>query len=200
MLAIEDLRTPLIGPVSLAVERGQISALLGPSGSGKSLILRAIVDLDPNEGTVTLDVQERASMPAPEWRRRVALVPAESGWWADRVCDHFDAESELAGLLEAVELPEALDWYVARLSSGERHRLAIVRALANRPDALLLDEPTATLDEHATGLVEALIRDQCERGVAVLLVTHDEAQPARLSAGRHRVERGRLVSLPGVAL
>lgn len=184
MLTIKDLQTPLVGPVSLTVRSGECCSIMGPSGSGKSLLLRAIADLDPNEGEVFLNDQSRNQMPAPQWRNRVALVPAESGWWADSVADHFDPKHDVSDLLTAVGLPDALDWNVSRLSSGERHRLAITRALACKPAVILLDEPTATLDGAATAQVETLIKVQCANGVAVLIVTHDSTQPGRVSARR----------------
>ena len=188
MLEIEALRTPLMGPVSLSVEAGACVAVLGPSGSGKSLLLRAVADLDPNEGAVRLDGEAREAMEADAWRRRVAFVPAESGWWADRVKEHFAPGAE--PLLAALGLPDALDWEVSRLSTGERHRLALARALQIRPRALLLDEPTAALDAEATARVEALL---AARGPApLLLVTHDAAQADRLAARRYRMAGGRL--------
>ena len=192
MLQIESLRTPFVGPVSLTVADGECVAIQGPSGAGKSLLMRAIVDLDPNEGDVWLGTLSRNAMPAHEWRRRVALVPAESGWWSDQVADHFEPGAETDALLRAVGLPDALGWTVARLSSGERYRLAIVRALIASPDAILLDEPTASLDEAATTLVEDLVKKKCQRGAAVIVVTHDRAQPERLSARRFLMEDGHL--------
>jgi len=196
VLEISDLSTDLVGPVSLRVGSGECVAILGPSGSGKSLLLRAIADLDPNDGAVSIEGRDRARMPAPEWRRLVGLVPAESGWWADRVGAHFDPGFDYSALLELVGLPGALDWDVARLSTGERHRLAMVRALGAAPKALLLDEPTAPLDEAATARIERLIRAQCERGVPVLMVTHDRAQAARLAGRTFQMERGRLSPMP----
>jgi ABC-type multidrug transport system ATPase subunit len=178
-LRIERLATNLIGPVSFDVSAGECLALMGPSGAGKSLLLRAIVDLDPSTGTVTLGARARADMAASEWRKLVALVPAESGWWADRVRDHFPAKSDAAELLAKLGLADALEWEVARLSSGERQRLALARALCRKPQALLLDEPTASLDDHTTALVEDLMRECCGKGMALLLVTHDRGQAER---------------------
>lgn len=190
MLIVEDLRTPLIGPVSLSVGRGEGVAILGASGSGKSLLLRAIADLDPNEGTVTLDGESRGAIPADAWRRRVAMVPAESGWWADRVGAHFAPGGDTAAMLAAIGLPDALDWEVSRLSTGERHRLAIARALLLAPRALLLDEPTAALDRDATAGIEALIAARGD--LPLILVTHDRAQADRLAARRYVMAGGRL--------
>lgn len=192
MLEIAELQTALIGPISLRVAPGACAALMGASGSGKSLFLRAIADLDPNEGAVRLDGTDRQSVSAPEWRRRVGLVPAESGWWADRVADHFGS-GDPAPLLTALGLPaEAMSWEVARLSTGERQRLAMARALLAGPEALLLDEPTASLDAAATARLEALLQEKRRAGLAVLLVTHDPAQARRMAAQRYVMEAGRL--------
>lgn len=192
MLVIENLKTALIGPVSLTVGPGECVAVQGASGSGKSLLLRAITDLDPNTGRVRLGDADRAALSAPDWRSRVMLVPAESGWWSDRVADHFPAGVDAAPLCRALGLEDALGWAVPRLSTGERQRLAIARALVRQPQALLLDEPTAALDATATEHVEALIRDRCKAGCPVILVTHDPAQADRLADRKFRMESGQL--------
>jgi ABC-type multidrug transport system ATPase subunit len=191
-LRIERLATKLIGPISFEVAAGECLALMGPSGAGKSLLLRAIVDLDPNTGNVMVGVHARDDMPASEWRKLVGLVPAEPGWWADRVRDHFPAKSDATGLIGKLGLAGSLEWDVGRLSTGERQRLALARALCRRPEALLLDEPTASLDDHATGLVEDLIRECCGDGMALLLVTHDRRQAERLAKRLLRISDGRI--------
>jgi UDP-glucose/iron transport system ATP-binding protein len=193
-LRIERLATELIGPISFDIAAGECLALMGASGAGKSLLLRAIVDLDPSTGNITLGAQTRADMPASEWRKRVALVPAESGWWADRVRDHFPPNLDATKPLAKLGLGDAIEWDIARLSSGERQRLAIARALCRKPHTLLLDEPTASLDEHATGLVEALIRECCGEGMAVLLVTHDRRQAERMAKRVLRMSDGRITA------
>ncbi len=193
MLSVRDLASPVLGPVSLDVAAGECVAIMGASGAGKSLLLRAIADLDPNDGDVSLNGAARNAMPANAWRRQVALVPAESGWWADTVGEHFIAAPPDMGLLDALGLAaEALDWTVARLSSGEKHRLAILRALSLRPRALLLDEPSASLDETSTGRLEAVLKDQRADGVPVLLVTHDAAQAERLATRVITLAGGRI--------
>jgi ABC-type multidrug transport system ATPase subunit len=191
-LRIERLATQLIGPISFDVAAGECLALMGPSGAGKSLLLRAIVDLDPSTGDVMVGAHARQAMPASEWRKLVALVPAESGWWADRVCEHFPAKVAATELIAQLGLSGSFEWDVARLSSGERQRLALARALCRRPTVLLLDEPTASLDDHATALVEELIRACCSDGMAVLLVTHDRRQAERLTRRLLRLRDGRI--------
>src|ERR1700733_1717997 len=100
VLLVKDLRTAFAGPFELNLGTGACAAITGPSGSGKSLFLRMIADLDPNEGTVWLNGRERASIPAPEWRKQAIYASAESGWWADMVIEHYAANrrSEVAAL------------------------------------------------------------------------------------------------------
>lgn len=191
MLSIEGLTRPGIAPADLHLEAGACVALSGPSGAGKSLFLRAIVDLDPNQGRLTLDGEDRDHMPAPRWRRLVAYVPAESGWWSDTVADHFPDPEAAAPLLAELGLPgEALGWPVTQLSTGERQRLALARALVTGPRVLCLDEPTSGLDPEAAARVEAILRRRLDDGVAILFVTHDQAQAGRLAGRRLTMEKG----------
>ena len=193
MLHVRKLRTPLIHIDDLTVGDGDCLAVVGPSGAGKSLLLRAIADLDPNDGEVYAAGMARHEVPAPRWRRSVAYVPAESGWWADRVGDHVKPVPS-GSLLSALRLPaDCLDWPIARLSTGERQRLALARALVRDPPVLLLDEPTAALDEETTEAVETLIQSRLDDGVSVLVVTHTSAQAQRLAARTIRIEQGRRV-------
>jgi len=198
MLIVKGLRTKAGGPADFSLRGGEIVAVRGPSGSGKSLLLRAIADLDPAAGEVSLDGAPQAAIAAPEWRRRVAFVPAESGWWDDRVGAHFPDGGASHALIEALGLdPAALDWEVRRLSTGERHRLAIARALVREPEVWLFDEPTAALDAESAGLVEAVISRGRDRGAAILLVTHDDAQAARLADRTLTMAGGRLTDPVG---
>jgi ABC-type iron transport system FetAB ATPase subunit len=193
MLVIEDLRRPGFGPFSLSVASGTCCAVTGPSGSGKSVLLRMVADLDPCEGSVSLDGVDRDSLPAPHWRRRVTYLAAESGWWADRVGDHFPAPGpDFARTCEMLRLPSGvLDWPVSRLSTGERQRLAFLRGLAGTPRVLLLDEPTAALDPEATAGVEAILRERLTSGMTVLLVSHSADQVARLAGAIYPIAEGR---------
>lgn len=168
-------------------------AVTGPSGAGKSLLLRAIADLDPNDGEVSLAGQDRRRMPAPRWRREVMLVPAEPGWWEVQVLAHFRTPPAPALLERLGFRDETLDWAVDRLSTGERQRLALARALAESPRMLLLDEPTSALDEHSKLAVEALLREHLAGGGGILMTTHERAQIARLHAREVRVDAGRVL-------
>ncbi len=192
MLAVRDLARPGLEAISFDLADGECVAVGGASGSGKTLLLRAIADLDPNEGTVSLDGAAREAMPAPDWRRRVVYVASEPGWWRDTVGGHFDDWDGARDLVAAVGLADdCRSWPNSRLSTGERQRLGLVRALVLEPRVLLLDEPTSGLDDAATAAVEALVQARLAGGASALWVTHDGDQSRRLA-------RRRLVCADGV--
>jgi len=205
-LRLDGIRPKILGRLDLELAAGELVFISGASGSGKSLLLRAIADLDPHEGEVWMDGSSRSAMPAPQWRRRVGLLPAESGWWGEEVRDHFPhpnlrvAEDgpETTLLLHRLGFgAEVLGWSVSRLSTGERQRLALARLLVNGPDALLLDEATANLDPMSRDRVEAVVQDyRRERAAAVLWVSHDPEQRRRLNGRRLVIRNGRLEPEP----
>lgn len=193
MLSVRGLRRPGLLEASFDLADRECIAVRGPSGSGKTLLLRAIADLDPNEGEVTLDRRSRAETPAPEWRRSVCYVPAEPGWWAETVGAHFPDWSKATALVEALGLPgSSRDWPISRLSTGERQRFALIRALLLQPRVLLLDEPTAGLDPDGVAAVEAEVLKHLATGAGALWVTHDAAQSGRVAGRRLAVEQGRV--------
>lgn len=172
-------------------------AVSGPSGSGKSLLLRMIADLDPNAGRVRLGELDRSACVAADWRRRVVYLAAEAGWWADAVADHFAAPTREAARALAQRLnlkPELLDGPVGRLSTGEKQRLALIRALVREPVALLLDEPTSALDPQSVELAEAILRERLDAGLILILVSHDLRQAERLGDQRFEMRQGRLAA------
>jgi ABC-type iron transport system FetAB ATPase subunit len=197
-LRIQALQLRLLSRVDLTVEAGELVFLSGPSGSGKSLLLRAIADLDPSTGEVWCADTARSWVPASQWRRRVGLLPAESGWWADLVGAHFPpvapGDAGPQGLLARLGFgPDVLDWEVRRLSTGERQRLGLARLLANGPEVLLLDEATANLDPDNRAQAEAVIADyRVDAAAAVLWVSHDAAQRTRMNGRRLMIRDGRI--------
>jgi ABC-type iron transport system FetAB ATPase subunit len=198
-LRTEGLRSALAGPFDIQVEPGGCIGVSGPSGSGKSLFLRMIADLDPNEGEVWLGDKPRSSFTGPAWRRQVVYAPAESGWWTDAIAAHFrkDQLDQVREMAERLGLPaDILDGAVSRLSTGERQRLSLIRALVVGSPALLLDEPTSALDGAGVERIEAILRERMAVGTAIVLVTHDPAQAVRLAGRRYVMHAGRLEAAP----
>ncbi len=119
-------------------------------------------------------------------------MPAKSAWWFDTVGEHFQ-QYESSWLTVLGFDDDVMGWTVSRLSSGEQQRLSLIRVLQNRPQALLLDEPTASLDPENTRRMEDLIAQyQNSQRCAVLWVTHDKAQAARVASRRLIIKSNQL--------
>lgn len=189
-LAVEALTFRGHGPFRFDIAPGACTTLTGPSGAGKTLLLRALVDLDPHEGVVRLDGVASGDVAGHVWRSRLGMLPAESGWWGDIVGEHFSAGVDLTayGFERDVVGRE-----VSRLSTGERQRLALARLLAAAPLALVLDEPTSSLDPENVAKIEELLASyRTSRNAPVLWVTHDRAQAERVGTSRLELADGRL--------
>jgi ABC-type iron transport system FetAB ATPase subunit len=169
----------------------EITFVTGPSGSGKTLLLRAIADLDEHKGEVYFNDSASSSMSATTWRTKVSLLLSDSAWWYPNVLDHFipvadrNNEAQLTVLIdwiEQVKLPKScLKRAVADLSTGELNRLALLRALFRNPEVLLLDEPTANLDDQTTLAVESfLLKQIAKRKLVTIWVSHSKEQVQRL--------------------
>ena len=171
--------------LDLSVAESEVVCLLGDSGSGKSLLLRAIADLIVNEGEVSLWGKGRENFSPPEWRKRVGYLAAEVLWWEETVDLHFSKPLSREDL-DKVNLPhDAGEWAPSRLSMGERQRLGILRMLDRSPEVLLLDEPTANLDENSSSVVEKVLLNYIgEESAPTLWVTHSKDQASRLG---HRI-------------
>jgi putative ABC transport system ATP-binding protein len=192
---------PVLRDVQLAIGSGA-TAVLGPSGSGKSTLLRLLNRLvDPDEGTVRFRGADVRSTDPLELRRQAVLVPQVPSPLPGTVADNVAYGPRLLGREADPERPlelAGLDGSFAerdagRLSVGEQQRVMLARALALEPEVLLLDEPTAALDEAAKAAVEAALRRLRGRsGLSLVLVTHERAQAERLAERVVTLREGRL--------
>lgn len=192
-LQVRQLQSPLAGPYSFELAAGQCITISGPSGSGKSLLLRMLCDLDPNTGEILLDGAPRSGISAPAWRAQLLYQPAEPAWWLATAGAHFKPGQipRMQELLPQLNLsPALLEHEVSRLSTGERQRMALIRSLACNPKVLLLDEPTAALDPESVAATEALLHKEVTNGLSLVLVTHSETQ-AQTLGHRHMTMRDR---------
>jgi iron complex transport system ATP-binding protein len=200
----------ILSQVSLAVESGDFLSIVGPNGSGKSSLLRAMAGVWPiASGSIRIGSRQLKEFSRRDLAKTVAFVPQDT-----RMDFAFTVE-EIAGMgrhphrgrfdrmtaedRDAVE--EALAWcdiahlrdrYVTTLSGGERQRVAIARSLAVRPQIILLDEPTASLDvQHTLGVLE-LCQSLARAGKSVVLATHDLNAVARYTRRVALIESGRI--------
>ncbi|MFF9556024.1 ABC transporter ATP-binding protein [Streptomyces albus] len=189
-----DTRLKALDRVSLTVPDGSVTAVVGPSGSGKSSLLAVAATLiTPDSGTVTVDGTRTTGMSRRETaalrRQRIGIVfqqpsllPSLTAAEQLQVMAGIDgrsparARSRALTLLEAVGLAGQAHRRPHQLSGGQRQRVNIARALMNEPTVLLVDEPTSALD-HARGaaVLDLLTRLTHQQGTATLLVTHDRA-------------------------
>jgi ABC-type iron transport system FetAB ATPase subunit len=194
LLRVAHLKAGPLPPLSFQVEDGACMAVEGPSGSGKTCLLRAIADLDPAPGQVFLDGAGRDEIKPQAWRKAVRYCAAEPAWWTSTPRPAFHVEQRndvrLARLIGRLGLSEAhLDRPIHVLSTGERQRLALVRAVLDDPRVLLLDEPTGALDGASAALVEELLKYLLLSGRCILLASHDQGLIGRLSDTRLQLAR-----------
>ncbi len=195
LLSINQLNVAHIGVLSLQLQKGEACFIQGDSGSGKTLFLRAIADIDSAKGNISLNSINRNSIPAPEWRKQVTLLPAMPQWWEQTVGEHFQQDS--SELLEQLALrKQILQQPIGNLSSGENQRLALIRLLLLQPKVLLLDEPTANLDANNTRRIEqVLMKYQKTSQAGIIWVSHDKDQSTRLADRCLLLKNGALIDI-----
>ena len=198
----------ILHDIDLEIQRGQITALIGPSGSGKSALLRLLNRLsDPVAGEIIDSGRPIADYPIGERRRRVGFVFQTPVVFPGTVRDNLLVAAEIAGtpsdeieprMEEALLLAELdkdfADRDATRLSVGQKQRVNIARALMTACETLLMDEPTASLDpETADKLGRTIARLSAERGLTVVAATHRLAEARELSDHMIMLDAGSVI-------
>lgn len=193
-----------VDAVSLSIPRGEVFALLGPSGSGKSSLLRAIAGLEPCTGDIAFDGESVMRM--PPHKRRFALMfqdgqlfphldVAGNVGYALRVTGRPSGD-RVTELLELVGLAGFERRRVTDLSGGEQQRVALARSLAASPRVLLLDEPLSSLDRELRERLAVELHDILRTaGVTAILVTHDHDEAGVIADRVGILDAGRLVQV-----
>lgn len=192
--------TLLLDEVTCQIPARECTAVTGPSGAGKTTLLRLLNRLEePGSGQIYLDGRPLSGLDVLALRRRVALVAQAPVLLTGQVLDELRAGQpgldgdQAAGLLEQVSLPSAMvTRSTAGLSGGEAQRLCLARALAVRPEVLLLDEPTSALDPVSARAVEQVAVAFTAAGGSVVLVSHDSGQTGRIAGQVLTLHAGKL--------
>ena len=195
MIDVKDLKKSfgdhqVLKGITTHIDVGEKLVIIGPSGSGKSTFLRSLNLLElPTSGTITFDgqvitdpkvdidkVRRKMGMvfqhfnlfPNMTVQRNITLAPVRTGLMGQK-----EADEEALRLLRRVGLEEKAGAYPNQLSSGQKQRMAIVRAMAMRPKVMLFDEPTSALDPEMVGEVLEVMKELAEEGMTMVVVTHE---------------------------
>jgi iron complex transport system ATP-binding protein len=217
MLAAEHLEVALSGrvilnDVSLSLRSGQLVALVGPNGAGKTTLLRALAGLVPSTGTIEIGGDRLSSLPLRERAKRFGYLPqghlvhwplpardvVALGRYPHGATDPARLsphdEQAVRRAMQATSVVEFAERPVTELSGGERSRVALARVLAVEAPVVLADEPTASLDPRYQIDVMINLRGAADRGVLVVVVTHDLGLAARFADTVLVISGGRLVA------
>ena len=187
-----DAETKVLTDINLTINKNEVIAILGPSGTGKSTLLRCLNYLTvPTKGLITIgdvtvDASRHSKRDVIELRRHSSMVFQGYNLFKNKTAlenvinktvvqkkSRAEAEKTALALLEKVGMGERKDFYPSKLSGGQQQRVGIARALAVNPNVVLFDEPTSALDPELVGEVLNTIKSLAEDGTTMILVTHE---------------------------
>ncbi|MGI6484315.1 MAG: cell division ATP-binding protein FtsE [Candidatus Dojkabacteria bacterium] len=203
IVALED--------VSFSIDKGEFSFLVGPSGAGKTTLMRLLIREElPTSGNIIFDEIEVPKLPTkllPKYRQRLGMVFQDLRLLESKTLEeNIQFALEILGktekeiketteyLLELVKLQDRKDLFPVQLSGGEQQRGAIARALANNPDLLVADEPTGNLDPETSFQVLDILNSINRGGTTVLVISHDRELVNKMKKRVIRMEKGKVIS------
>ena len=221
MIKIEYLKKSfndniVLHDVNLQIKKGECVCVIGPSGSGKSTLLRCINLLEsPEEGSIEVDGENilDPKTQIDEYRKKVGMVfqhfnlfpnmtVKENIMLAPMHClklSRQKCEEKAMALLKMVGLEQKQDVYPGKLSGGQKQRVAIARALAMNPEIILFDEPTSALDPEMVGEVLAVMRELANKGMTMIVVTHEMGFAKEVSSRVIFMDQGEILEKLGRA-
>jgi cell division transport system ATP-binding protein len=205
----------ILADINFRIEPGEFIFVSGPSGAGKSTLLKLIGGLEPpSRGAVHVNGHRIDKMPSrarPYLRRAVGVILQNTHLLYDRNAinnvllplavtglEPRLAHTRARAAMDKVGLAGKYDLNPVEMSGGEQQRLAIARAIVNRPSILIADEPTANLDDDSARRIMAVFRDFNRVGVTTLIASHDRALMADHATRTLRIDDGRFLDTPGV--
>ena len=205
----------VLNNLSLEIQKGEVVALIGSSGAGKSTFLRSLNYLEqPDSGTITIDdftvdfskiskeeiltLRRKLAMVFQQFNlfnRRTALDNVKEGLLVVKKFSDQEATNLAKEELAKVGLSDRENHYPRHLSGGQKQRVALARALAMKPDVLLLDEPTSALDPELVGEVEKSIADAAKAGQTMILVSHDMSFVSQVADKVLFLDKGHIIEM-----
>ena len=205
----------VLNNLSLEIQKGEVVALIGSSGAGKSTFLRSLNYLEqPDSGTITIDdftvdfskiskeeiltLRRKLAMVFQQFNlfnRRTALDNVKEGLLVVKKFSDREATNLAKEELAKVSLSDRENHYPHHLSGGQKQRVALARALAMKPDVLLLDEPTSALDPELVGEVEKSIADAAKAGQTMILVSHDMSFVSQVADKVLFLDKGHIIEV-----
>ncbi len=206
----------ILADINFRIQPGEFVFVSGPSGAGKSTLLKLIGGLEPpSRGAILVNGRRSDQMPArarPYLRRAIGVILQDVHLLYDRNAIQnvllplavaglppSHAQTRARAAMEKVGLSGKEDLNPIEMSGGEQQRLAIARAIVNRPSILIADEPTANLDEDSARRIMDVFRDFNRVGVTTLIASHDRGLMADYARRTLRIENGRFTDTPGAA-
>ena len=192
----------ILGPIDLKIDKGDIAVILGPNGSGKTSLLKALHGiLKPKEGTVRWSCLKTESIRKQMFVFQTPIMLRRSVFenltypLLLRKISKEQANYQAARWLDRIDLRTSMQVPARRLSGGEKQKLALARALITEPEMLFLDEPCASLDGKTTYEIESLLQSCVANGTTIMMSTHDIGQAKRLAKNIYFLNKGILESI-----